>query len=106
MEDEYKFVLVFNNFRNVISVGNQVANVQPQHAPDEVLQEQCHQTASSTQILILLPDGNQQLVNVSVPQGSCSLKEILEQVRPSEMVQMTCIWEMPSSHLGYGQLCD
>jgi len=82
MQVEYKCVLVFNNFSNVISVGNQVANVQPQHTPDEVLQEQCHQTASSTQILILLPDGNQQLVNVSVPQGSCSLKEILEQVRP------------------------
>ena len=105
MQMEYKCVLFFNNFSNVISVGNQVPNVQPQHTPEEVLQEQCQQTASSTQILILLPDGNQQLVNVSVPQGSCSLKEILEQVRSSEMVQMTCMWEVPSSCLGCGQLC-
>ncbi|XP_021936900.1 uncharacterized protein LOC110838211 isoform X2 [Zootermopsis nevadensis] len=70
---------------NVISVGDQMANVQSQHASEDVLQQQQQQqqqqqTGSSTQILILLPDGNQQLVNLNVPQGSCSLKEILEQV--------------------------
>jgi hypothetical protein len=91
MQVEGKCVLVFNNFSNVISVGNQVASVQPQPTPEEVLQEQCQQTASSTQIIILLPDGNQQLV--SVPQGSCSLQEILEQVkvRPNKMVKVTCM---------------
>jgi hypothetical protein len=78
---ECKFVFVFYYFSNVISVSNQVANVHSQHAPEEVLhqQQEQQQTGSSAQILILLPDGNQQLVNFNVPQ-SCSLKEILEQV--------------------------
>jgi hypothetical protein len=80
MQVDCKSVSVFNDFSNVIAVENQVTNVQLRHTPEEVLQEQCQQTASSTQILILLPEGNQQLVNVSVPQGSCSLTEILERV--------------------------
>lgn len=63
-------------------MGDQVASVHSQHTPEEVLQQQQQQqqTGDSTQILILLPDGNQQLVNLNVPQGSCSLNEILEQV--------------------------
>lgn len=58
-----------------------MASVHPQHTPEEALQQQHQQTTGNTQILILLPDGNQQLMNLNVPQGSCSLKEILEQVR-------------------------
>jgi hypothetical protein len=61
-----------------------MVTVPPQHTQVEPLQEQHQQTASSTQILILLPDGNQRLVNLNVPQGSCSLEEIFEQVRESK----------------------
>jgi hypothetical protein len=77
-------VLVFCNFSNVISVGDRRASVPPQHTREEPLQEQHQQTAGSTQILILLPDGSQRLVNLDVPQGSCSLEEIFEQVRHSK----------------------
>jgi hypothetical protein len=66
-------------------VGDRLAAVPPQHTPEEPLQEQHQQAAGSTQILILLPDGNQRLVNLNVPQGSCSLEEIFEQVRQSKL---------------------
>jgi hypothetical protein len=62
-----------------------MATVPPQHTPEEPLQEQHQQAAGSTQILILLPDGNQRLVNLNVPQGSCSLEEIFEQVRQNKL---------------------
>lgn len=78
-------------FSNVISVGDRMATVPPQHTREEPLQEQRQQTAGSTQILILLPDGNQRLVNLNVPQGTCSLEEIFEQVRKSKFAH---IWRV------------
>ncbi|KAJ9576152.1 hypothetical protein L9F63_006974, partial [Diploptera punctata] len=51
---------------NAISINEQIANAQPQ-------------ALTNTQILILLPDGNQQVVNMNVPHGT-SLSELLEQV--------------------------
>jgi hypothetical protein len=65
-----------------------MAAAPPQHTPEEPLQEQHQQTAGNTQILILLPDGNQRLVNLNVPQGTCSLEEIFEQVRESKFAHL------------------
>jgi hypothetical protein len=84
MKFGHKFV-VRCTFSNVISVGDRMTTVPPQHTSEEPLQEQQQQNAGSAQILILLPDGNQRLVNLNVPQGTCSLEEIFEQVRESKL---------------------